>query len=159
MVSRILAKFPRIKNNESGQAGLEFVVITPVFLLSIALLGMLGRMVYMKLASQSFAYSNCAWVSRVSPIDTANIGGFVSHHDAYKSYKATWLDQSAWEEGRAAMFGLRDVSVVSGGGVAGEVWLFGDMAPVDGEGYFQTMLTCYSPPVASPQTFDGGFWK
>ena len=160
MISKVFQRLHKKMRGESGQAGMEFVAIAPVLLLAIALLGMLGRMVYMKLASQSFAYSNCAWMSRVSPLDAATVGGLFSHHDTYSSYKATWQDQSAWTEEGATGFGNRDIAFTSGGGVAGDVWLFGSEAPVGGEGgYFETLLACNSPPVASPINFFGVTWE
>lgn len=49
------------KESESGQAGLEFVIISPVLLLAIILLAMAGRQLYKKLSAQTFAYSHCVW--------------------------------------------------------------------------------------------------
>jgi len=48
-------------NKEEGQAGLEFVIIMPVFLLALFLITIVGNQLYQKLSAQSLAYSHCVW--------------------------------------------------------------------------------------------------
>ncbi len=80
--------------NEKGQAGLEFVIIIPVFLLALYLITIVGNQLYQKLTSQSMAYSHCIW-------DMMDIkfygGGGPAFTSVLDTTKKTWNDEGLWE--------------------------------------------------------------
>ena len=80
--------------NEKGQAGLEFVVIVPVFLLALFLITIVGNQLYQKLSSQSMAYSHCVW-------DVMDIkfygGGGPAFSQVVDVTKKTWNTEGLWE--------------------------------------------------------------
>ena len=80
--------------NEKGQAGLEFVIILPVFLLALFLITIVGNQLYQKLTSQSMAYSHCVW-------DVMDIkfygGGGPAFSSVVDSTKKTWNTEGLWE--------------------------------------------------------------
>ena len=83
---------PRI--NEKGQAGLEFVIIMPVFLLALFLITIVGNQLYQKLSAQSLAYSHCVW-------DVTGIRLYGGSGPAFSSVidvtKKTWNTEGLWE--------------------------------------------------------------
>lgn len=80
--------------NEKGQAGLEFVIIIPVFLLALFLITIVGNQLYQKLTSQSMAYSHCIW-------DMMDIkfygGGGPAFSSVLDTTKKTWNTEGLWE--------------------------------------------------------------
>jgi len=83
---------PRI--NEKGQAGLEFVIIMPVFLLALYLITIVGNQLYQKLSSQTLAYSHCVW-------DVTGIKFYGGSGPAFSTVidvtKKTWNTEGLWE--------------------------------------------------------------
>ena len=80
--------------NEKGQAGLEFVIVVPVFLLALFLITIVGNQLYQKLSSQSLAYSHCVW-------DVMDIKFYGGGGPAFSSVvdvtKKTWNTEGLWE--------------------------------------------------------------
>jgi len=80
--------------NEKGQAGLEFVIVMPVFLLVLFLITIVGNQLYQKLSAQSLAYSHCMW-------DVMDIKFFGSTGPAFSNVvdvtKKTWNTEGLWE--------------------------------------------------------------
>ncbi len=81
-------------NKEKGQAGLEFVIIMPVFLLALFLITIVGNQLYQKLSAQSLAYSHCVW-------DVMDISFYGGGGPAFSSVidvtKKTWNTEGLWE--------------------------------------------------------------
>lgn len=82
------------RNREYGQAGLEFVIITPVLLLAIVLLAVAGNQLYQKLSAQAFAYSHCMW-------EVVDVNIFPDAGSAFSlvvnDTKKTWNSEGLWE--------------------------------------------------------------
>ena len=80
--------------NEKGQAGLEFVIVVPVFLLALFLITIIGNQLYQKLSAQSMAYSQCVW-------DVMDIKFYRSSGPAFSQVvdttKKTWNTEGLWE--------------------------------------------------------------
>ena len=83
---------PRI--NEKGQAGLEFVIIMPVFLLALFLITIVGNQLYQKLSAQSLAYSHCVWEVTGIRLHGGSGPAFSSVIDVTKK---TWNTEGLWE--------------------------------------------------------------
>lgn len=80
--------------DEKGQAGLEFVIIVPVFLLALYIITIVGNQLYQKLSSQSMAYSHCVW----DIMDTNFYGGSgPAFTTVVESTKKTWNTEGVWE--------------------------------------------------------------
>jgi hypothetical protein len=81
--------------NEKGQAGLEFVIIVPVFLLALFLITIVGNQLYQKLSAQNMAYSHCMW-------DVMNVSMFGSSGPAFSQVvdvtKKTWNTEGVFED-------------------------------------------------------------
>lgn len=79
---------------EKGQAGLEFVIIIPVFLFAIFLLAIVGNQLYQKLSAQTFAYSHCLW-------EVVDINIYPDPGSAFDlvvdETKRTWNTEGLWE--------------------------------------------------------------
>lgn len=84
-----------MKQKERGQAGLEFVVITPILLLVIMLLAVVGNKLYNKLSTQNFAYSHCMW-------ELTEMNVFPGEESAFSMVvdgtKINWNIESVWED-------------------------------------------------------------
>jgi uncharacterized protein (UPF0333 family) len=85
---------PFLQRSEKGQAGLEFVIVTPVLLLVIVLLGLLGNKVYQKLSAQTFAYSHCMW--EVSDLELFP-GESSAASQVINITKKTWSTEGVYE--------------------------------------------------------------
>jgi len=79
---------------EKGQAGLEFVIVAPVFLMAIVLLGIVGNQVYQKLSAQNFAYSHCMW--EIADLDLFPGEGSASSK-IISITKKTWRTEGVYE--------------------------------------------------------------
>jgi hypothetical protein len=83
------------KKREEGQAGLEFVIITPVLLLAIFLLTIIGNKLYNKLSTQNFAYSHCMWELTEMDVIPDEESAFSMVVDGTK---INWNIESVWED-------------------------------------------------------------
>ena len=85
----------RFKINEKGQAGLEFVIIVPVLMLSLILLAIVGNQLYQKLTAQTVAYSHCVW-----EVVDVNLfpGGESAGYAVFDQTKKTWNTEGLWED-------------------------------------------------------------
>lgn len=84
----------KTKKSEKGQAGLEFVITMPVFLLALFLITIIGNQLYQKLSSQAFTYSHCMWEVRdvkLRPLDGTAFSMIVNET------KKTWNTEGLWE--------------------------------------------------------------
>lgn len=84
----------KIHNSERGQAGLEFVIIMPVLLLTLYLITIIGNQLYQKLSSQAFAYSHCIW--EIMDVDLKP-GGGSAFSLVVNETKKTWSTEGLWE--------------------------------------------------------------
>ncbi len=85
----------RIKFNEKGQAGLEFVIVVPVLMLALILISVVGNQLYQKLTAQNVAYSHCVW-----EIVDINVfpGGDSAGYLVFENTKKTWNTEGLWED-------------------------------------------------------------
>ena len=85
----------RIKINEKGQAGLEFVIVVPVLMLALILLAVVGNLLYQKLTAQTAAYSHCIWeVTDPNVLPDGNSAGNL----VFSNAKKTWNTEGMWED-------------------------------------------------------------
>lgn len=84
----------RIKINEKGQAGLEFVIVVPVLMLALLLLAVVGNQLYQKLTAQTVAYSHAIWeLVDINMLPDGNSAGYLVFNDT----KKTWNTEGVWE--------------------------------------------------------------
>lgn len=84
----------RIKINEKGQAGLEFVIVVPVLMLALLLLAVIGNQLYQKLTAQTATYSHAIWeMVDINMLPDGNSAGYLVFNDT----KKTWNTEGVWE--------------------------------------------------------------
>lgn len=85
----------RLKFDEKGQAGLEFVIVVPVLMLALILLAIVGNQLYQKLTAQNVAYSHCVWeIVDINLLPGGDSAGYL----VFDQTKKTWNTEGLWED-------------------------------------------------------------